>query len=209
MFRLSSSIKKRLVLFLTIVFCLPTLYAFYSSFAVVNSIDTLEKKTAWVKGCHYSGGKRKYLGKSKPKRLEIYLGTEDVKNMKEQDKTGEADIKIRRGKFPSLRELPKVKFRDQIYFYVLNDPYLDKTSLNSEPKIIGVGTAENPRSQFQLFLDVLNHYMNALYYTGFFLLVVLWQFSEKIFKTDEETDNGGCLLAIIVAVHFILLGFMI
>ena len=45
--------KKRIIYFIIIIFCLPNVFVLYKTFDMLNHLDSLEKKTGWVKGVHY------------------------------------------------------------------------------------------------------------------------------------------------------------
>ena len=52
--------KKLLVYLVVIIFCLPNIFILYKTFNVLDNLDSLPKKTGWVKGYEYWGmGKKK------------------------------------------------------------------------------------------------------------------------------------------------------
>ena len=80
--------KKRIIYFIIIIFCLPNVFVLYKTFDMLNHLDSLEKKTGWVKGVHYYRSKR-------AKNLDIYLASEqEVKQMIEPSTEGKADMHV-------------------------------------------------------------------------------------------------------------------
>ena len=165
---------KAFLTYLAAIFCFaPSFFVFYKTINTYQRIDTLEKKTIWVKEVFYPKKRRK--GSIKP--IEIHIGSEkEVKAMTIYDKVEkrEADIFISREGW--LRRSPKIHWKDKVTYYVLNDPYLKYTSLTQmigtysmggTPNIVGVCTTHYTRSSFQLFLDILHHYVNM----GYLILV--------------------------------------
>ena len=112
MFR--KSMKKLLPYLIVIIFCLPNVFVLYKTFDVLDNIDSLPKKTSWVKGCRYWG----------KRNLDIYLASEqEVKQMKEPSREGKVEIYLRVKKF-SFIDLPEIKFRDKITYYEPEDNFL-------------------------------------------------------------------------------------
>ena len=58
--------KKLLIYLVVIIFCLPNIFILYKTFNVLDNLDSLPKKTGWVKGYEYWGmGKKKNLSRPK------------------------------------------------------------------------------------------------------------------------------------------------
>ena len=47
--------KKLLIYLVVIIFCLPNIFILYKTFNVLDNLDSLPKKTGWVKGYEYWG----------------------------------------------------------------------------------------------------------------------------------------------------------
>ena len=169
--------KKLLPYLIAIIFCLPNVFVLYKTFDVLDNIDSLPKKTSWVKGCRY-WGKRK-------RNLDIYLASEqEVKQMKEPSREGEADIYLRVKKF-SFIDLPEIKFRDKITYYEIEDDFVYKMSFSNKPKIIGVVAEGNSVSRYHLFVEIMDFYQNLAYFAIFVLNLLVGKYYEKIFKTEK------------------------
>ena len=167
--------KKLLPYFIAIIFCLPNVFILYKTFDVLDNIDSLPKKTSWVKGCRYWG----------KRNLDIYLASEqEVKQMKEPSREGKVEIYLRVKKF-SFIDLPEIKFRDKITYYEIEDDFVYKTSFSSKPKIIGVAAEENSVSHYHLFVEIMDFYQNLAYFAVFVLNLLVGKYYEKIFKTEK------------------------
>ena len=187
--------KKLLPYLIAIIFCLPNVFVLYKTFDVLNNIDSLPKKTGWVKGCHYRG-KRK-------RNLDIYLASEqEVKQMKEPSREGEADIYLRVKKF-SFIDLPEIKFRDKITYYEIEDDFVYKMSFSNKPKIIGVATEGNSVSRYHLFVEIMDFYQTLAYFAIFVLNLLVAKYYEKNFKTEKG------LSLIFVPILFYIIIFII
>lgn len=187
--------KKHFIYFIIIIFCLPNVFVLYKTFDMLNHLDSLEKKTGWVKGCHY-WGKRK-------RNLDIYLASEqEVKQMKEPSREGKADIYLRVKKF-SFTDLPEIKFRDKITYYEIEDDFVYKTSFSSKPKIIGVAAEGKSVSRYHLFAEIMDFYQNLAYFAIFVLNLLVGKYYEKIFKTEKD------LSLIFIPILFYIIIFII
>ena len=198
--------KKLLPYLIAIIFCLPNLFILYKTFDVLDNIDSLPKKTSWVKGCRYWGRKKRdliYPTSTKKRNLDIYMASEqEVKQMKEPSREGKADIYLRVNKF-SFIDLPEIKFRDKITYYELEDDFVYKTSFSSEPKIIGVATEGNSVSRYHLFVEIMDFYQNLAYFAIFVINLLVGKYYEKIFKTEKG------LSLIFVPILFYIIIFII
>lgn len=103
---------KAFLTYLAAIFCFaPSFFVFYKTITTYQRIDTLEKKTIWVKEVFYPKKRRK--GSIKP--IEIHIGSEkEVKAMTIYDKVEkrEADIFISREGW--LRRSPKIHWKDKV-----------------------------------------------------------------------------------------------
>ena len=169
--------KKLLPYLIAIIFCLPNVFVLYKTFDVLNNINSLPKKTGWVKGYHY-WGKRK-------RNLDIYLASEqEVKQMKGPSREGKVEIYLRVKKF-SFIDLPEIKFRDKITYYEIEDNFVQMTNFSDKRHIIGVSTEKNPAGGYYLFADIMKFYLTTSYIIIFFLYIYLFCFHDKIFKTEK------------------------
>ena len=188
--------KKRIIYFIIIIFCLPNVFVLYKTFDMLNHLDSLEKKTSWVKGVHYYRSKR-------AKNLDIYLASEqEVKQMIEPSTEGKADIHVWIRKY-SFIDLPEIKFRDKITYYELEDDFVYKTNFSSEPKIIGVVAEGNSVSRYHLFVEIMDFYQTLAYFAIFVLNLFVAKYYEKIFKTEKD------LLLIFIPILFYIIIFII
>ena len=170
--------KKLLIYLVVIIFCLPNIFILYKTFNVLDNLDSLPKKTAWVKGYEY-------WGMGKKKNLNIYLASEqEVKQMEEPSKEGDVDISLRLKKF-NFVDIPEIKFRDKITYYELEDDFVYKTSLSDSPKLIGVATERKPVSYHHLFVQIMEFYETFVNYAVFLLNVLVINYYERIFKTEK------------------------
>ena len=170
--------KKRIIYFSIIIFCLPNVFVLYKTFDMLNHLDSLEKKTGWVKGVHYYRSKR-------AKNLDIYLASEqEVKQMIEPSTEGKADIHVWIRKY-SFIDLPEIKFRDKITYYEIEDNFVQMTNFSDKRHIIGVSTEKNPAGGYYLFADIMKFYLTTSYIIIFFLYIYLFCFHDKIFKTEK------------------------
>ena len=170
--------KKLLIYLVVIIFCLPNIFILYKTFNVLENLDSLPKKTGWVKGYEY-------WGMGKKKNLNIYLASEqEVKQMEEPSREGDADISLRLKKF-NFVDIPEIKFRDKITYYELEDDFVYKTSLSDSPKLIGVTTEGNPVSYHHLFVEIMEFYETFVNYAVFLLNVLVINYYERIFKTEK------------------------
>ena len=170
--------KKLLIYLVVIIFCLPNIFILYKTFNVLDNLDSLPKKTGWVKGYEY-------WGMGKKKNLNIYLASEqEVKQMKEPSREGKADIYLRVKKF-SFTDLPEIKFRDKITYYEIEDDFVYKTSFSSKPKIIGVAAEGKSVSRYHLFVEIMDFYQTLAYFAIFVLNLLVGKYYEKIFKTEK------------------------
>ena len=170
--------KKLLIYLVVIIFCLPNIFILYKTFNVLDNLDSLPKKTAWVKGYEY-------WGMGKKKNLNIYLASEqEVKQMEEPSKEGDVDISLRLKKF-NFVDIPEIKFRDKITYYELEDDFVYKTSLSDRPKLIGVATEGKPVSYHHLFVEIMEFYETFVNYAVFLLNVLVINYYERIFKTEK------------------------
>ena len=182
--------KKRIIYFIIIIFCLPNVFILYKTFDMLNHLDSLEKKTGWVKGYHYWG----------KRNLDIYLASEqEVKQMKEPSREGKADIYLRVKKF-SFIDLPEIKFRDKITYYEIEDDFVYKMSFSNKPKIIGVVAEGNSVSRYHLFVEIMDFYQNLAYFAIFVLNLLVGKYYEKIFKTEK----GLSLIFIPILLYIII-----
>ena len=187
--------KKLLPYLIAIIFYLPNVFVLYKTFDVLNNIDSLPKKTGWVKGCHYRG-KRK-------RNLDIYLASEqEVKQMKGPSREGKVEIYLRVKKF-SFIDLPEIKFRDKITYYEIEDDFVYKMSFSNKPKIIGVVAEGNSVSRYHLFVEIMDFYQNLAYFAIFVLNLLVGKYYEKIFKTEKG------LSLIFVPILFYIIIFII
>ena len=170
--------KKLLIYLVVIIFCLPNIFILYKTFNVLDNLDSLPKKTGWVKGYEY-------WGMGKKKNLNIYLASEqEVKQMEEPSKEGDVDISLRLKKF-NFVDIPEIKFRDKITYYELEDDFVYKTSLSDSPKLIGVATERKPLSYHHLFVQIMEFYETFVNYAVFLLNVLVINYYERIFKTEK------------------------
>ena len=170
--------KKLLIYLVVIIFCLPNIFILYKTFNVLDNLDSLPKKTGWVKGYEY-------WGMGKKKNLNIYLASErEVKQMEEPSREGDVDISLRLKKF-NFVDIPEIKFRDKITYYELEDDFVYKTSLSDSPKLIGVTTEGNPVSYHHLFVEIMEFYETFVNYAVFLLNVLVINYYERIFKTEK------------------------
>ena len=170
--------KKLLIYLVVIIFCLPNIFILYKTFNVLDNLDSLPKKTGWVKGYEY-------WGMGKKKNLNIYLASEqEVKQMEEPSKEGDVDISLRLKKF-NFVDIPEIKFRDKITYYELEDDFVYKTSLSDSPKLIGVATERKPVSYHHLFVQIMEFYETFVNYAVFLLNVLVINYYERIFKTEK------------------------
>jgi hypothetical protein len=145
---------------------------------VLENLDSLPKKTGWVKVYEY-------WGMGKKKNLNIYLASEqEVKQMEEPSREGDPDISLRLKKF-NFVDIPEIKFRDKITYYELEDDFVYKTSLSDSPKLIGVTTEGNPVSYHHLFVEIMEFYETFVNYAVFLLNVLVINYYERIFKTEK------------------------
>ena len=169
--------KKLLPYLIAIIFCLPNLFILYKTFDVLDNIDSLPKKTSWVKGCRYWGRKKRdliYPTSTKKRNLDIYMASEqEVKQMKEPSREGKADIYLRVNKF-SFIDLPEIKFRDKITYYEIEDNFVQMTNFSDKRHIIGVSTEKNPAGGYYLFADIMKFYLTTSYIIIFFLYIYLF-----------------------------------
>ena len=187
--------KKLLPYLIAVIFCLPNVFILYKTFDVLDNIDSLPKKTSWVKGCRYWGRKKR--------NLDIYLASEqEVKQMKEPSREGEADIYLRVKKF-SFIDLPEIKFGDKITYYELEDDFVHKTNFSSEPKITGVATEGNSVSCYHFFVEIMDFYQTLAYTAIFVLNLFVVKYYEKFFKTEKD------LLLIFIPILFYIIIFII
>ena len=170
--------KKLLIYLVVIIFCLPNIFILYKTFNVLDNLDSLPKKTGWVKGYEY-------WGMGKKKNLNIYLASEqEVKQMKEPSREGDVDISLRLTKF-NFVDIPEIKFRDKITYYELEDDFVYKTSFSDRPKLIGVATERKPVSYHHLFVQIMEFYETFVNYAVFLLNVLVINYYERIFKTEK------------------------
>ena len=170
--------KKLLIYLVVIIFCLPNIFILYKTFNVLENLDSLPKKTGWVKGYEY-------WGMGKKKNLNIYLASEqEVKQMEEPSREGDVDISLRLKKF-NFVDIPEIKFRDKITYYELEDDFVYKTSLSDSPKLIGVATERKPVSYHHLFVEIMEFYETFVNYAVFLLNVLVINYYERIFKTEK------------------------
>lgn len=167
-----------LVYLVVIISCLPNVFILYKTFDVLNNLDSMPKKTGWVKGYHYRGRGIK-------RNLDIYLASEqEVKQMKEPSREGNADIYLRVKK-RSFINLPKIKFRDKITYYELEDDFVYMTDFLSRPKPIGVAPEGHSVSRYHLFVEIMDFYQTLAYSAVFVLNVLAIKYYEKFFKTKK------------------------
>ena len=158
--------KKLLIYLVVIIFCLPNIFILYKTFNVLENLDSLPKKTGWVKGYEY-------WGMGKKKNLNIYLASEqEVKQMEEPSREGDPDISLRLKKF-NFVDIPEIKFRDKITYYELEDDFVYKT------------TEGNPVSYHHLFVEIMEFYETFVNYAVFLLNVLVINYYERIFKTEK------------------------
>lgn len=170
--------KKLLIYLVVIIFCLPNIFILYKTFNVLDNLDSLPKKTGWVKGYEY-------WGMGKKKNLNIYLASEqEVKQMKEPSREGDVDISLRLKKL-NFVDIPEIKFRDKITYYELEDDFVYKTSFSDRPKLIGVATERKPVSYHHLFVQIMEFYETFVNYAVFLLNVLVINYYERIFKTEK------------------------
>ena len=53
--------KKLLIYLVVIIFCLPNIFILYKTFNVLENLDSLPKKTGWVKGYEYWGMEKRKI----------------------------------------------------------------------------------------------------------------------------------------------------
>lgn len=170
--------KKLLIYLVVIIFCLPNIFILYKTFNVLDNLDSLPKKTGWVKGYEY-------WGMGKKKNLNIYLASEqEVKQMEEPSREGDVDISLRLKKF-NFVDIPEIKFRDKITYYELEDDFVYKTSFSDRSKLIGVATERKPVSYHHLFVQIMEFYETFVNYAVFLLNVLVINYYERIFKTEK------------------------
>ncbi|MDO4880256.1 MAG: hypothetical protein Q3983_03170 [Capnocytophaga sp.] len=180
---------KKIVIYILILLCFaPLLLIFSNTLITFSKIKDIEKKTMQVKSCY----RNKWIRES----VNIYF----KESSKQIPCADDGDIRIVVGLL-SLRSLPKVNTTDEISYYELNNEYLNKTNLSNKISMVGVSNKEEQRSNFQLFLDILEVYMNSVYYIGIMLTSAIFLYSDRLLNTKE----GNTFFCIAFSIYILLL----
>lgn len=179
-------LKKYLIYTLTILFFLPTLRVFYLASKDFWNLSSFKKKTAWVKCFQYSN--------KLSRKLSLHLGTEqEALQMKNHFScTTPPDVEMG-ADYLSLHTLPEVKFREKVSYYKLPNG-----------KVVGLESEKKPRTDLQLFLDLLDANSFSLYPVFFILNALLFIYYEQIFKTKRGSGGLGLTFLFYVIIIFFI-----
>lgn len=131
-------------------------------------------------------GENKFILPQKNKGLNKYLdlaiGSKsdlDIEETIHSHKNRKYDFLLEK-QYHSLRSFPNIRDRDSISYYILDDTFFDYDfTFREKPRVVGISTIREIRSNFQLFLDIAHYYVHsALFYLPY-VIIFLFMFVDQ------------------------------
>lgn len=169
---------KKIAKFTLILFICIDVFIIYKVIYTYVNIENQKKESTWVKISSYYHRKNKGFNKY----LDLAIGSKsdlDIEETIHSHKNRKYDFLLEK-QYHSFRSFPNIRDRDSISYYILDDTFFDYDfTFREKPRVVGISTIREVRSNFQLFLDIAHYYVHsALFYLPY-VIIFLFMFVDQ------------------------------